>query len=246
MLPVPELLDLDLLIACAAAAAAGLIRGFAGFGAGLVMAPIFAVLFGPVEMIVIIAIMEIAATIQLLPPAVRDTQWRFVTVMAVCAAVFMPVGSWILVSVDPALLTRVVAAIVVAFALVLMTGWRYRGERRLPITMGVGALSGVMISTTSLGNPPVLLYMLSGADQAATHRANIIAYLAITEAILLVVFLAEGLLGWTALWRALLLTPAFLGSAWLGSRLFRRASEALYRRVALVFLICVGIYVLAR
>ena len=33
-----------------------------------------------------------------------------------------------------------------------------------------------------------------------------------------------------------------MAGAWVGSRLFRRSSEALYRRVALGLLFCVGLY----
>jgi uncharacterized membrane protein YfcA len=52
--------------------------------------------------------------------------------------------------------------------------------------------------------------------------------------------------GLSALWRALLLTPPFMLSAWLGARLFRQSSETLYRRIALVFLLGVGFYGLLR
>ncbi|MDH5749890.1 MAG: sulfite exporter TauE/SafE family protein, partial [Rhodospirillales bacterium] len=57
----------SVLIAIAVAAAAGLMRGFAGVGSGMLMAPIFAVLFGPVATVAIIICMEIIVTAQLLP-----------------------------------------------------------------------------------------------------------------------------------------------------------------------------------
>jgi uncharacterized protein len=59
-----------------------------------------------------------------------------------------------------------------------MAGCRYEGEEKLLPTLSVGAVSGALMAATSMGNPPVLLYMLAGQDSAARNRANIIAYFA--------------------------------------------------------------------
>ena len=57
-------------------------------------------------------------------------------------------------------------------ALLLLSGWRYMGPRPAVATAGVGMLSGVLMAVSSVGNPPVMLYLLSGGDTAATNRAN--------------------------------------------------------------------------
>ena len=109
-----------MLIAAGIAVAAGLMRGFAGVGSGMLMAPIFAVLFGPVETVGIIILMEIVVTGQLLPDVHRDIDWRVIAPMGLAAALLMPVGSWVLVSLDADLNARGIAGIVLAFALVLL------------------------------------------------------------------------------------------------------------------------------
>jgi uncharacterized membrane protein YfcA len=177
---------------------------------------------------------------------VRQASWRFVAPMGAAALLAMPLGSLLLAWADPAVLSRAVAGIVLAFVLVLASGWRYRGPRPLPVTLGLGAASGAMVATTGMGGPPVLIYMLSGAEAPSTHRANIISYFAVLEIGLLAVLWWTGLLDATALLRAGLLTPPFLLAAWLGARGFRQASEALYRRVALVFLFGVAAFGLLR
>ena len=48
---VAEFLTIDVLTALAITVAAGLMRGFAGVGSGMLMAPFFVVLFGPVQTI---------------------------------------------------------------------------------------------------------------------------------------------------------------------------------------------------
>ena len=232
----------DLFVALGVTVAAGLIRGFAGVGSGMVMAPIFAILFGPVETVVVIILMEIVVTCQLLPGVRREIDWKVIAPMGGAAAISMPAGLWLLVSLDPDLIVRSIALVVVASSIVLMMGWRYDGEKKLWASLGIGALSGVLMASTSLGNPPVMAYLLSGRDGAATNRANFTGYFGITLVALIGMMGAAGLIGGSALTKAVILLPIFMGAAWVGSRLFRQSSEALYRRIALALLFCVGMY----
>ena len=241
MIDPSDLFDLRLLLALGVALVAGLMRGFAGFGSGMLMAPIFALLYGPLQTVAMVILMEIVVTAQLLPGVRHEVQWRFVGLMGAVAALFMPLGSWLLVSADAGVMTRVIAAIVLAFVVILWRGWRYPGAKRAPVTVGVGALSGTMMAATSLGNPPAMLYMLAGPDSAAVSRANVTAYFAVTLAALLAIMLLGGLVSRPALWSAALLLPPYMLAAWLGARLFRASSEGLYRQVALLFLLAAGL-----
>ena len=236
----------EMAIAAMIAIAAGLMRGFAGFGSGMLMAPIFAVLFGPIESVTMVILLEIFVSVQLMPQVLKDTQWRFVIPLGISAALLMPVGAHLLASTDPNLLARVMATVVLFFVIVLMTGWRYRGEKGLIPTLGVGAVSGTLMAATGMGNPPVLLYMLSGQDSAATNRANIIAYLSVTQGILLAVLASMGMLSWAPVAKAMLVTPGYVLAAWAGNRLFHQSTEVLYRRTALILLFGVACYGLLR
>ena len=241
-----DILTQELLVALGVAAAAGLMRGFAGVGSGMLMAPVFAILFGPVQTVAIIILMEVVVTAQLLPGVRREINWKLVAPMGIAAAILMPAGSWLLVSLDPELLVRGIAIVVIVSSLVLMVGWRYEGEKKLWASVGVGAVSGVLIASTSLGNPPVMVYLLSGRDAAATNRANFTGYFAVTLVVLIAMMALAGLIDRNALVTAAMLLPVFMLGAWVGSRLFRKSSEALYRRVALGLLFCVGLYGLLR
>ena len=55
-----------------------------------------------------------------------------------------------------------------------------------------------------------------------------------------------GLIDRGAVLTAAILLPVFMVGAHVGSRLFRKSSEALYRRAALGLLFCVGCYGLLR
>ena len=189
-----EFLTSEILIAAGVAAAAGFMRGFAGVGSGMLMAPIFVLLFGPVRTVAIIVLMEIVITAQLLPGVRRGIRWKVIVPMGLSAALLMPAGSWLLVTLDPDILARFVALVVLEFSAVLMIGWRHDREKTVWRSAGVGAFSGVLMASTSLSNPPLMVYLLSSRDTAATNRANFAGYLAFTLVAVITLMAVAGLI----------------------------------------------------
>lgn len=238
--------DTGFLIAAGVSVVAGFMRGFVGVGSGMLMAPVFAIIFGPLETVVMIVLMELVVTVQLLPSVHRLIEWQVIVPMGVAAALFMPLGTWLLVTVDAELMARAIAAVVLVFVLLLMSGWRYHGPKRLGFTLGVGTVSGTLMAATSLGNPPVMLYLLSSTDSAATNRANFTGYFCITLITLVTLMAVKGLIVAPAAVRAAIMLPVFAGAAWLGARYFRKASDKIYRHVALGLLLCVAVFGLVR
>jgi uncharacterized protein len=236
----------DIYLAMAAALAAGLLRGFAGFGSAMLMAPLFAILFGSAEMIATIVAMELAISFHLFPAARRHCDWAVVAPMTVAACLAMPLGVWLLVNLDKTMITKLVSAVVAGFAVIMLAGWRWRGARGWIPSAAVGTISGAMMATTSVGGPPVLLYIMSSDDSPATVRANVITYYFATQILLLGIMFAGGVAGPTALFRATVLFPFMLAGSWVGVRFFHGASEVFYRRVALGVLLAVGIFGLVR
>jgi len=241
-----EIINGSFWAAAAVALLAGFLRGFVGVGSGMLMAPVFAILFGPLQTVGMVIMLDALVTAQLLPSVYRLIQWRVVVPMAAAAALFMPVGTWLLMSIDTRIMARAIAFIVLVFVLVLMSGWRYRGPKRLGITLGIGSISGVLIAATSMGNPPVIVYFLSGPDTAAVNRANFTGYFAVTLATLLVMKAARGLIDGTTTLRTALLVPVFASAAWLGAKYFYKSTDRRYRQVALGLLLCVALYGILR
>jgi uncharacterized membrane protein YfcA len=225
---------------------AGLMRGFAGFGSAMLMAPIFAIMFGPTDMIATVVAIELAVSLQLFPRARRECDWRIIGPMSLVACLAMPFGVWLLASVDKGLIVKIVSAIIVLFVGVLATGARWKGERSVVAGSAVGAVSGMMMSVTSVGGPPVLIYLLAGNDPPARHRANIITYYMATQFPLIAILFWSGVAGWDSLARGIVLLPLMLLGSWIGARLFQPENERLYRNVALAILFSAGAFGLLR
>jgi hypothetical protein len=213
----------------------------------MLMAPIFAILFGSGEMIVTVVAIELVVSLQLFPQVRGHADWKTLAPMSIAACAAMPLGVWLLASVDKNTIVTGVSAIIVGFVILMWTGWRYHGRRSPYAAAAAGAISGAMMATTSVGGPPVLLYLLSGNDPPPVNRANIVTYYFLTQFLLIVIVLASGVAGWDAVIRGAVLFPMMVLGAWLGARMFHGlASERLYRNVALGILFATGVFGLVR
>lgn len=226
----------DLALMVAIAIVGGVVRGFAGFGSGLVMVPALTLLMGPVLAVPTVVLLEAAAGAQLVPSALRWARWSTVVPLGVAACVAIPIGGLALTALAPGWVQRAISVIVLVFVALLWTGWRYRGTPTLPVVGATGLISGLLTGMAGVGGPPVILLFLSGPSPALHVRASLICFFAITQVVALGTYAVSGVLTADAFWRALVLAPAFLGSAFAGAHLFGRVDEALFRRLILVLL----------
>ncbi len=235
-----ELSTSHTLLVASTAFVAGLMRGFSGFGAALTIAPILAVIVGPRAAIPAILFLMMATSVQLAPKAFRDVSWPTVIPLSVGGVVGIIIGGWLLVVVDQELVKRSISGVVIFFAVIMLTGWRYRGSIR-PFMCGfAGWLGGLISGVAAAGGPAVILFLLAGPESSARNRAAIILYFIFTQAVALIVYWVGGLITWKVFWVALPMLPTIVLGTWIGERMFGKASEAIYRRIALFFLLAIG------
>src|SRR3954465_1902592 len=237
----PDLLAASFLIAAAVAVIAGMVRGFAGFGAAMVMTPVFSALFGPAVGIVLCMLLEIVVALPLLPRVVQYVDWRRIGLLMVAAVVGAPLGNLALTQVSPEPMRWAISAIVLTAVALLASGWRFQGQGRPTVTLGVGVISGFLNGLSGMAGPPIAFYYLAGNETITRVRANLTTYFIFVDLAALVVFLARGLVEWDTGVLGLFLTPAVVAGGLLGEKLFPLASEAFYRRLALGLLVAVAI-----
>lgn len=222
----------------------GAIRGFTGFGSALVMAPIVAIVVGTRVAVPAIVIVLYISTFQLMPGAIRDVDWRRVLLMGSAGGVGVPIGVYALVVVDQELMRRGIAAVVAGFALVMLAGWRYQRTPSSYLAATMGGLGGVLSGAAAVGGPPVIAFLLSGPDRAAVNRAAIIFYFFFSQTVAIALYWAEDMIVAKVLWLTVLMLPAQMVGVWAGAKLFPKASETNYRRIALGFLLAIGLVTL--
>src|SRR5829696_4312170 len=191
------------------AGVAGVVRGITGFGGAMVMAPPLALLLGPQLAVPVILVLESVVAAPMLVQTRHRVQWKVIGAIIFAACLTVPLGVLMLVAIDPTVTRRAIAVTVIVFAFVLLQGWRYAGRPRLTTSVGLGAVSGAMLGATSIGGPPVILYLLSGPDPIETTRANLTLYVAVTSLIGVAMLWNRGVFDARAGFTALLLAPLY-------------------------------------
>lgn len=215
----------------AVAFVAGLARGFSGFGGALIFVPLASAIAGAKLASPILLIVDGIMTLGLLPGAYRRANRREVATVFVGALVGIPAGTALLALAPPLALRWAISAIVILLLLFLISGWRYRGQPRPAFSIGTGMLAGLFGGVAQLSGPPVVAYWLGGAIPAATVRANLVFYFALSTVASALSYAWAGLLTLESLLLAAAVGPGYgLGIA-LGARLFGLADERLFRRL---------------
>jgi uncharacterized membrane protein YfcA len=154
--------------------------------------------------------------------------------------VTIPIGTYFLVKIDPPVMRRVIAAVVILFSLLLLRGWRYSGSPRVSTSLGLGAFSGSMVGATSMGGPPVILYLLAGPDPIDVTRANLTFYVGFISLAAVAILWLNGILGITGLWLACALAPGYYLGMVAGTRLFSRFNDQRFRQFTLLLMMAVS------
>jgi uncharacterized protein len=223
----------DILVpVCLAAALAGLVRGFTGFGSALVFIPIASSIVEPWQAVILLYIIDSITSLPLVPDAIRHCTWREVLPLSLGATVAVPVGTHFLLAVDPTALRWALAALALGAVAVLASGWRYQSRPGAATSVAVGATSGFLGGLCSFWGPPIVLFWLGGQSRSYTVRANVIVFLALTTVIAGITFAFHGLFKPLVVTQSLLLMPIYGGALWIGTQLFHRASDELFRRIA--------------
>lgn len=237
----PDLSTIPFIVSALVACTAGMVRGFAGFGAAMLMTPVFSALYGPAVGVALCLLLEIAVALPLLPGVVRLVDWRRIWLLLAAAVVGVPIGNLTLTRVDPEPMRWAISAIVLGAVVLLASGWRFSGRPNAATTLTAGATSGFLNGLSGMAGPPIAFYYLAGDDPAARVRANLTTYFVFVDLLAIAAFASRDLIGWSTGVHGLLLAPAVMVGGVLGERLFPLASEKFYRRLALVLLVGVAL-----
>ncbi|MEZ5816475.1 MAG: sulfite exporter TauE/SafE family protein [Hyphomicrobiaceae bacterium] len=233
--------DWRLALVVAATLLGGFLRGFVGFGAALVSVPVISLVVGPRVAVAVVTIMGLPSIVQLLPDALRNSERSIVLPMALAIFVATPIGTWILVSVDPAIMKMVISAAVVVLVGFLSLGWKLGQKVGNGVLLLAGAAGGVVQGVAGIGGPPVVAVALARAGPPERQRGNVLAVMTAIVLSSLPPLYAYGLFTRQAILIGLLLIPIYFVGTLFGRRYFSAGGSQHYRRAALGMLAAIGL-----
>ena len=215
---------------------AAIVRGYSGFGFSLLSITALSLLLTPAEVIPAIFLLEIAASLHLLPSIWKDVHWRSLLPLMGGAVIGTPIGVFALANFPQAPMTLALACFVLAATYLLWRGFVFHRMPSTPTTLAAGTATGLANGAFGIGGPPVVLFYFASPAGHAAGRASLIAYFLFTDVVGLLFLAREGLVTKQAGLLALAFLPALVAGVWLGSRGFKSADPLRFRRIVLMVL----------
>ena len=210
----------------------GLVRGFSGFGSALIYVPLMSAIYEPRIAALTLLITDFAASAPFTIAQTRHCNWREVAPVSVAAIATLPLGVLALQYLDPVILRWGIAFLVTSLLAVMVSGWRYHVEPKLPVSLGVGLVAGIGAGAVQMSGPAAIIYWLGGPGNAAVIRANLMVYFGLVSIASGAIYYFRGLFTADVLILSLLLGPLFIVAMAAGALMFRGSAEHTYRRVA--------------
>ncbi len=212
--------------------AAGIVRGFTGFGTALIFVPVANIFLEAKVVIAVITLTGIVSSAALLPRALRQGDRADVGLLVLAAMVSVPVGLWVLEQLDTLTVRWIVTGVAAGALIALVSGWRYSRVISRPSLIGIGALAGLIGGLTGLTGPVVILFYLAGQATAQVVRANTILFLAALDVVIVGNLLWLNSITWELVFVALVLAVPYFTTTMIGQALFDPGRERIYRVAA--------------
>ncbi|WP_157954253.1 sulfite exporter TauE/SafE family protein [Saccharospirillum mangrovi] len=242
------------LISASVAFAAGTLRGYTGFGFAITMALGLLWLLPPIQVVTTVLLLDLLGALGLLANAWnradRAVLKRLLPTMLLASALGIA-----LMTVLPTTAARLVVTaicLIGAVATVLqrqpvmgLTSALDR-TRDLRWAWPAGGASGLAMSLSSAGGPPLMVYLMRTRLTPEAARATAILFFMAASAVSLLGYVGARQITTDTLWRALSLSPLALIGAALGHWLFVRFPPLSFRTVVAPLLVLMAAWMLIR
>lgn len=215
---------------------AAIVRGYSGFGFSLLAITALSLLYAPATIIPSIFLLEIAASLHLLPGLWRDIHWRSLIPLVIGTGIGTPIGLKFLTAIPAAPMQIALGLFVFAVTCLLWIGFALKTMPRNIASTSAGLAAGVANGAFGIGGPPVILFYFASPAGNIVGRATLVVYFLLTDAIGLAFLARENLVTTDSLVRTLTFLPALLAGVWLGARSFKNADPAVFRKWVLALL----------
>ena len=235
-----------LLYAFFAIGVAAYIRGYSGFGFSALTVTSLALILPPSEIVPTAYMLEIAASIHMLPLVWRSIDWKILRWLFFGVVMGTPFGIIFLEEVPQEIMRLVISGIVLTASLLLWKNIRFRSSANWYSILAVGFFSGVINGAAGIGGLPVVLFFLSISASSTFTRSTMVAYLFISDIYAVMLPGSQQLISTELLGRTVIfLIPLFAG-IYLGHRSFVKTSPESFQKFTLGLLIFLSVAVIIR
>lgn len=230
----------SVIIGLAAVLTAAVIRGYSGFGFAMVAVTGMSLVMPPTLVVPVVLVLDVAASIQLLPQVWRDISWVSLRCLFVGSVAAIPLGVFLLSSLPEAPMRAGISILVLVTAILLARGFALKRMPGWRFTLGVGVLCGIFNGAAAIGGPPAVLFYLSSPAGVSISRASMIVYFLGIDLVTLTIAAYRQLVTVQTLYLAAACVIPLIAGIALGNRIFQRIDQALFRRNVIYLLMALA------
>jgi uncharacterized membrane protein YfcA len=211
-----------------------------GFGFALISVPIFVTVLDVKDTVALVTLLGVLNSAIVARHAWHHVPWRTVSWMFVGSLVGLPLGLAVLLLAPQEALRFGVGVTTIVMAAALTSGLRL-GDSSVGRELGVGVVSGVLNTSTSMNGPPIVLYLQGLGYPTQTFRGGLGAFFTSVGVVTIATFVATGVITWTSVALAASAVPAVFVGSTAGHAILRRVEAAPFRRLVFAMLIAAAL-----
>tara|TARA_B110000211_G_scaffold38710_1_gene39455 strand:+ start:7119 stop:7886 length:768 start_codon:yes stop_codon:yes gene_type:complete len=215
---------------------AGVVRGLAGFGFSALCFFSLAPIFSAQTIVPLMFVMEVVASVHLLPKVWRKIPWRWMSLLSAGTLVATPLGVIALQHWQSDLVRGLAGGGVLIACVALWRQWHFKAAQSAVWLVIVGLVAGFVNGLASIGGLVVTVYMMSSNMSHTAMRAGLILFFLFTDVYGLFWFQGHGLMSVNLPSLLLVMVPVMLVGNHIGYLLFDRINVSLMRKFTLALL----------
>jgi uncharacterized protein len=225
---------------------AGFIQGLSGFGSVLLSLPLLAFFLDVRTAIPLVALYGVALTVFLLVQLRRHWDWQKLYPLCAGSVPGAPVGVWLLNRLDVQIIQWIVGIVLIAYALygLLMRPVVRKMARRWAYIAGF--LAGCLGGAISASGPPVIVYTSLQPWSKDQIKVTLQGFFVISGLVVITAQAFGGLMTEKVMIFFLASLPVLIFGTWVGSLLYGRIREDSYRKIMLILLSLLGLFMLLK
>lgn len=217
------------------------VSGLAGFGGGVMVLPVLVWAYGPREAVPVVAMAQLLGTFTRAWLNRREIDWPVVRWFGIGSVPLAVLGSFLFVSADTALITRIMGGGMIAIVVFTQLPWARRVRMTLWGFAPLGALAGFLSAFLGIPGPfPPVFYLAYGLTPAA-YIASFSLGMFLVQAPKLVVLGGSGLFSGRVIGLGLTCGVISVFGSYFGHRLLRRVPQQAFAAGVSVMVLAFGV-----
>ncbi|MFC2001033.1 sulfite exporter TauE/SafE family protein [Chloroflexota bacterium] len=208
------------------------IRSVSGFGYALVVTPLLMLVIEPKSVVVINIIISITMNAMILFHMRGHVDLKRAALISLGSLPGILLGASLLSRLDPSVIKLAIAILVIPFSILLLLGHSRQFKRDALGNVIAGFMGGIFSASTSLGGPPVVLFLLNQGLTKERFVGTLAAYFLFTCIVSTCTFASLGMITTDLLIKAAILLPPLWLGTYLGIKVLPRINPTLFRRIA--------------